>query len=158
MRLTQRSQVVFHHTAIRGNREWGGAASIRGHMERLAEIRPELFRPRAPDCPYNLVAFLPLRHRSIHSGLVLVEGIGMDRRGAHTARANTPSIGVAFAGDFSDYDAPVRLSCAVAEIAGWLDHFFGRRLPISGHRDHSATECPGDALYRAIAAFKEDSR
>jgi hypothetical protein len=151
----KRAALVFHHTAIPGRREWDSLLAISEHMERLAAIRPELFKGRPSDCPYNAVAFLPPRHRSIHSGLVLVEGIGMDRRGAHTGGANTPSVGVAFAGDFSEYDAPVRLSCAVAEIAGWMDSFFGRRLPISGHRDHKATACPGDALYAALAAYKE---
>lgn len=61
----------------------------------------------------------------------------------HAAPLNPTSIGVCLAGDFSHRPPPLRqlrlLRLAIANI----EFMFGRRLLLQGHRDVTATTCPG---------------
>ncbi len=96
--------------------------------------------------------------------------------GAHVGGYNTGNVGVALLGSFADggsYDGqPTQAAVAAAE--GVLAEFAGRHgidplgtvdyvnsvnakpgvQAISGHRDYSATECPGDNLYTLLPQIR----
>ncbi|MBR1760553.1 MAG: N-acetylmuramoyl-L-alanine amidase, partial [Schwartzia sp.] len=73
--------------------------------------------------------------------------------GAHVEGANHESVGVALCGNFCE-DVPTSMqleSCAM--LLAILSSTFGFEPDaerIVGHRDLSATACPGDALYEQI--------
>ena len=73
--------------------------------------------------------------------------------GAHAEGANHESVGVALCGNFCE-DVPTSMqleSCAM--LLAILSSTFGFEPDaerIVGHRDLSATACPGDALYEQI--------
>ena len=73
--------------------------------------------------------------------------------GAHAEGSNYKSVGIALCGNFCE-DAPTNAqmeSCAM--LLALLSASFGFEPDaehIVGHRDLSATDCPGDALYEQI--------
>ncbi|XP_063228358.1 peptidoglycan-recognition protein 2-like [Bacillus rossius redtenbacheri] len=83
------------------------------------------------------------------------EARGWDRTGAHAPPFNNQSVGICVIGDFSDRlpnEAAMRalqqlVWCGVQK--GELSAQYG----LLGHRQARPTLCPGDALYRAVAAM-----
>ncbi|ESO98406.1 hypothetical protein LOTGIDRAFT_97771, partial [Lottia gigantea] len=77
------------------------------------------------------------------------EGRGWDKQGAHTPGHNTIGIAIAFIGNFDEkLPTAAALNAAKALIEYGLAN--GKISPdydVIGHRDASATTCPGDALY-----------
>ena len=126
-------------------------------MRRLQTIRPDL----GNDVPYNFVVFLMAKK----SGMVVCEGRGEDRSGAHTKGHNTAGIGVAFAGNFEDEDvAPIEVAkrmYLLSGFLGWLkydpSHLTYGNFPamknlgsmrpaeraVYFHQDFRSTACPG---------------
>ena len=87
----------------------------------------------------------------IADGKVL-EGRGAGREGAHTAGRNRTSYGICLVGNYShkppaqqDVDALVWL-LQHGHTQGWFD----RPQLSGGHRDVTATACPGAAAYKMI--------
>lgn len=77
----------------------------------------------------------------------LYEGRGWNRLGTHTVGFNTSGIAVCFIG-FDD-DVTEAAKAAIKWLAEEADRKFGK-LKRTGHRDHDATTCPGDTLYRWV--------
>lgn len=105
-------------------------------MRNLQKARPDL----GSEVPYHFVV-LPGATRE---DCVVAEGRGFGRTAAHCPNYNSTTIGIAFAGNYTD-EPP---SHGMLEGVRWI----GRRLadPINalhtlGHRDVYATACPGDA-------------
>lgn len=95
--------------------------------------------------------------------------------GAHVAGYNSGSVGVSVMGNFSEAQPPPAVRRALAELLAWEadrhdlkprgEHTYrnpetgeSRRLKyIAGHRDAGYTECPGNFLYAALPAVREDT-
>ena len=62
----------------------------------------------------------------------------------HTEGFNTPGVGICLSGNLSDH----RMTDAQESALVWLLRKLKRSIPtvsrITGHRDHKATDCPGD--------------
>ena len=96
--------------------------------------------------------------------------------GAHVAGYNSGSIGISLMGNYSQVELPPAARRALAEFLAWeVDrhnmppkgtHTYRnpetgqtRRLPyIAGHRDAGDTECPGNLVYAALPAIREDTK
>lgn len=79
---TQRTHGIMHHTVVIDDDAtpnfWETEGEVKRKMRQLQVIRPDL----GLDVPYNFVGFLM---RLPHKYLVVCEGRGYDRSGAHTA-------------------------------------------------------------------------
>lgn len=154
-----RTEAIMHHTVIVDGdatpNRWGTLAQVKAKMRQLQIIRPDL----GMDVPYNFVAF----HMEDGS-LVICEGRGLDRTGAHTHAHNTRGIATAGQGNFQ----------TGLTVAPYVDHWsrwwgyqkidmgmenLGSVRPTSGpnigaiafgHIDLAATSCPGLNLYAII--------
>lgn len=159
----QRTHIIIHHTVMPDpdatKNLWETEQEVFQMMRRLQTIRSDL----GLDVPYNFVAFLM---NTLVPSLYICEGRGEDRTGAHTKGHNTAGIGVAFAGNFHDFDVNVGGYVPLFSIfLGWLrfnpNHSsyggpyaplvnlgslapFGRT--VFAHRDFKATACPGRVI------------
>lgn len=162
---------IVHHTVLvdssdRSPNIWEDLEWAKLKMLRLQTIRPDL----GDDVPYNFVGMFRPRGE-----LLVCEGRGYDRSGAHTAGVdgqpspwgyfNVSGIATSFQGNFEDF--AFDLGPWLPSINDWFAHL-GRELPnlgtrtvvagktTSGHKDHSrfsglnATACPGQHLYRIL--------
>ncbi len=168
VRREDRTHVFIHHTVTPDSDDtpniWETKEEAYKRMRVLQTIRPDL----GMDVPYNFVAFVMQG-----DGLLICEGRGEDRRGAHTSGHNTRAIAVSFAGNFeelsvSGIDFPKvmeRLSC----FLGWLKYdpnhpsYGGPYDPminldqkkiegrnVWAHQDVKATACPGVHIFRHL--------
>src|SRR3990170_1011537 len=91
----RRTHVIIHHTVIIDNDAtpdlWETLDEVKLKMRQLQTIRPDL----GLDVPYSLVVFL-----MTDGDIIVCEGRGYDRDGAHTYGHNTDGIGVALEGNF----------------------------------------------------------
>jgi len=156
---SDRTHVIIHHTvtpdADTTPNIWETDNSIFNRMRRLQVARPDL----GLDVPYSFVAF-------IHpSGLVICEGRGEDRTGAHTKGHNTAGIGISFAGDFENNGiAPNIIADRIPLLSAFLRWLrtsashpdYGEFPPmpnlgslrpssrqVFAHQDFKSTDCPG---------------
>ena len=95
---SRRSHVIIHHTVlIDGDDDtpniWEKESSVTKNMRRLQTIREH---DLGADVPYSFVAYFVKRN----AGVIVCEGRGEDRTGAHTKGHNTRGIGIAIAGNF----------------------------------------------------------
>ncbi|SFC11783.1 peptidoglycan recognition protein family protein [Streptomyces aidingensis] len=103
-------------------------------------------------------------------------GVDLPVRGAHTLGFNHNSAGVAVIGTFMDQEVPPPAADAVARLAAWKLRMYGgdpagtrertstggkypagtvvRLHTVSGHRDGTHTDCPGDRLYAQLPAIR----
>ncbi|MCA9471673.1 MAG: N-acetylmuramoyl-L-alanine amidase [Nitrospirales bacterium] len=159
---TKRTHVIIHHTVVTDRSDtspvvWETLREVYRNMRRLQTIRPDL----GNDVPYNFVVYLMAKKK----GMVICEGRGEDRSGAHTKGHNTEGIGVAFAGDFEDETvAGIEVSrrlFLLSGFLGWLKHDpshpdygmypamknLGVMRPsdraVYFHQDFKSTACPG---------------
>lgn len=150
----ERTEVFIHHTvAVDSDASpniWETMAEVISWMRRLQTIRPDLGK----DVPYNFVAFF------MPNELVICEGRGANRSGAHTIGHNRSAIGLAVHGNFQ---LPTfGLEGYVKTMGPWLYQlkvsllpFLGTKHPpgrdVYGHRDSGAqTACPGNHLYARL--------
>lgn len=160
---SRRTEVFIHHTVIIDDdgsaNEWQTLADVRSRMRQLQRIRPDL----GLDLPYNVVAFC------MSSGeLVLCEGRGVDRTGAHARGHNRSALAIAFQGDFESGAAPRHLDAQLADLGEWLRDLRNKRgfvnlgnsrpgdRQVWGHRDAGSarTLCPGQQLYDRLALIR----
>lgn len=150
----ERTEVFIHHTVIIDNdltpNEWENVDEIHARMQVLQIVRS---RDLGADVPYSMVAFC-----MAEGGLVVCEGRGLDRTGAHTANHNRSALGVAFHGNFESLPLPRHFDTQLAELGAWLKHLrlmqgflnLGNVRPperdVWAHRDVAATLCPGQGL------------
>jgi len=83
-------------------------------------------------------------HFQVDKGGTIWQGRPIDTIGAHAQGFNANSIGIACQGDY--HRARITMPQAQREALVWLlRHLRGiyGNIPISGHRDHMATACPG---------------
>jgi len=155
-----RTELHIHHTvALDGNdatpNRWSEAEAVQ-YMRTLQTARPDLGR----DIPYTYVFFV-LENLDI----LICEGRGLLRSGAHTAGHNTAGFGWAVAGNFDlmDDGAANAFLFAVGNEAKYLrtagfPNLCSRKNPqgwdLWGHRDTAAKSCPGNTLYPKLGGVK----
>lgn len=165
---SNRTEAILHHTVIIDSDAtknlWTNRAEVKAKMRQLQVIRPDLGK----DVPYNFVMFL------MEDGTIIVcEGRGLDRSGAHTKGHNYYGMATALQGNFM---LAVNLRPYITGMSrwwGWLKYDKGmnnlgswhpQRSLVFGHRDFrdpndtsTWTACPGDRLYTVIPQleFKE---
>ncbi len=157
-----RTHVIMHHTDMSDTNDtspilWETLSEVYRHMRRLQTIRPDL----GNDVPYNFLVFLMARNNS----MVICEGRGEDRSGAHTKGHNTAGIGIALAGSFEKEDLPgievAKRMYLLSAFLGWLRYapshpdygtysamkHLGSMRPadraVFVHQDFKNTACPG---------------
>ena len=165
-----RTHVFIHHTVTPDGdatpNEWESEGEIFSRMRSLQTIWPDL----GMDVPYNFVAFI-----FGDSKLVICEGRGEDRSGAHTVGHNTNAIAVSFAGNFEDIEisqSALTRRVPLSNFLGWLKHdpshpSYGQFAPMrnldslkpSGrnvwyHSDVKQTACPGKHLEAVFGDVK----
>lgn len=91
------------------------------------------------DIGYHAVA------EKVHGRYVVISGRSTGWEGSHCPGMNKLALGLCLAGNYSVTKPPKELlEVAAAFVAGWCDAW---RIPtdnVHGHRDHRATECPGN--------------
>ena len=168
-----RNHIIIHHTDMidtSGNTPnlWDSEAEAFAMMRQLQTVRPDL----GFDVPYNFIVFL----MSDPGKVMICEGRGEDRSGAHTKGHNTRGIGVCFAGGFesspiSNPDLASRVPL-VSKFLGWLKFSashpdYGNFPPMTNlddlhphsravffHQDFRNTDCPGQKLKPHAAQLK----
>jgi hypothetical protein len=152
-----RTEIFIHHTVIVDNdatqNEWESLEEVKKNMRRLQTIRPDLGK----DVPYSIVAFC-----MADGGLVLGEGRGIHRSGAHTLGHNTSALGISFQGNFEKLPMPPHIESQLAMLGNWLQELrehqgfmnLGNERPLGrevfAHRDIKATACPGEHLFNKL--------
>lgn len=161
----ERSELVIHHTVTYDDdptpNVWESVEEIAAHMRRLQRIRPDL----GLDVPYNLVVFLlddRPRADLAPPKLVVCEGRGWGRTGAHASGHNRSGFGLALVGNFEDGEASPWLEDALRSLGRWLcaasGSLFLPSLAVLGHRDTKATACPGRHVYERLDVLRDAMR
>lgn len=162
----KRTHVIVHHTVLNDADDkspniWETISEVYQNMRKLQTIRKETL---GADVPYNFVAYFMAKK----NGVVICEGRGEDRTGAHTKGHNTEGIGIAFAGDFEDKTVAgiefLQRMHLISVFLGWLKYSashpnygtysrmknLGSLRPdnrvVFCHQDFKATACPGKKL------------
>jgi len=125
------------------------------------------------DLGYNYVID---RYGTVYEGRY--GGITRNVLGAHSGGFNTSTFGVSIMGNFTDELPPKAARTSVVRLVAWRQQLAGidplgttvltsagssrysagvqvRLNTLSGHRDVSATACPGDALYPRLAKLRQ---
>ena len=150
----QRTEVFIHHTTITSGgaspNSWPDMATVRARMRVLQVVRQA---DLGADVPYSFVAFV------MDDGeLVVCEGRGFDRSGAHTVGHNRSAFGIALQGNFESHKPPAGFDERLEELGDWLAQQRRGRFSRLGdsrppdrdvwaHRDIKATLCPGQHLF-----------
>jgi hypothetical protein len=157
----RRTHAIMHHTVVIDDDAtpnlWESHDEIKAKMRQLQTIRPDL----GLDVPYNDVAFLMRGGK-----LVVCEGRGQDRTGAHTKGHNTEGYALAVEGNFELARDIGPWVAAFSQWWGWLKYDRGMRnlgvvTPdqgvIFGHKDFrdpydtdTWTACPGTQIMARI--------
>ncbi|MCH7793392.1 MAG: hypothetical protein IID31_14070 [Planctomycetes bacterium] len=161
----EKIEIPVHHTVIVDNDAtpdlWETIEEVKAKMRQLQVIRADI-----TDVPYNGVGFL-----MANGDLIVCEGRGPNRSGAHTIGHNRKGYGFALEGNFEAAPNP--------NVSLWvpkLNRFFGwlkaEQLPRLGevatghahgahqffpHQDVSATACPGRAVIPQIRNFRYET-
>lgn len=158
----RRTHVFIHHTVIVDNdatlNEWESLEEVKRQMQKLQTVRAQ---DLGADVPYSMVAFC-----MSNGDLVLGEGRGLDRSGAHTVGHNTAALGISFQGNFESPSLPRHFESQLAALGDWLrelrqEHGFvnlGRERPLGrevfGHREVKATDCPGEQIFTRLRLIR----
>jgi hypothetical protein len=159
---SRRTHVFIHHTVIIDNdstvNEWEDMDEVKRQMRRLQTVRAQ---DLGADVPYSMVAFC-----MSNGDLVLGEGRGLDRSGAHTVGHNTAALGISFQGNFESSSLPRNLESQLAALGDWLrelrtQHGFvnlGSLRPLGrevfGHREVKSTDCPGENIFTRLRLIR----
>ena len=158
----RRTKVFIHHTDVVDDdataNEWETLDEVKRKMRQLQTIRA---KDLGADVPYSMVAFC-----MTNGDLMLCEGRGIDRSGAHTAGQNTPALGISFQGDFENQPPPKRLDAHLAALSGWLRRLreeegfvnLGSERPatreVFAHQDVKPTDCPGKHILSRLTQIR----
>ena len=111
----KRTEIFIHHTVVIDSdstiNEWESLAEIKAKMRALQTARPDL----GLDVPYSMVAFC-----MADDELVLCEGRGINRTGAHTINHNRSALGISFQGNFERQPVPRYFDTQLAALGDWL--------------------------------------
>lgn len=161
--LRDREYAIMHHTVVidpdTTPNIWETLHEVKRKMRRLQTIRPDL----GLDVPYSYVVFL-----MADGSIIICEGRGRHRRGAHTKYYNRRGIAMAIQGNLElavDLNPYVGL---LGDAWSWLKYDqglsnLGKQVPgpeaqIFGHQQLSEpfrpTACPGTTLMAVIGRIR----
>lgn len=137
---SQFERLVMHHTVSVWDDD-PGTADESTRMRYLRTVRPDLGR----DVPYSFVLF----RQDNPLDVVVAEGRGGVRTGAHTEHHNSTVLGCALAGNFETDP----WTSGLAEGVRWIGQTFllGDPEATKAHRDYKATACCGANAYAHIS-------
>lgn len=165
------TKIIEHHTV---QKDTDDTPNVYEHvseavvqMRKLQTIRPDL----GLDVPYSWVRALMLYSNGV-PGIVLMEGRGHERRGAHTMFNNRTGRATATIGNLQLPTELLRYVPMINQGWGWLKHEFGLdnlgtvtpagRIAF-GHRDfrdpndrRTWTLCPGQSLMDVIQLIRPE--
>ncbi len=150
---------IHHHDVIVLPRDptpnvYVNLAECYARMRLLQTIRPDLvpveLRGQTSDVPYNEVLF-PM----LDGGLVVCEGRGYGRTGAHTRGHNTEGHGGAWAGNHQGFHLDLSPWVEPFNVyATWRkSHGLPNLVRHDLHLNYSATACPGHNVLRVAPRF-----
>ena len=155
-------EAIQHHTVGIDNdatpNQWPSLGAVKDRMRFLRTVRPDL----GEDIPYSWVGFLMEHHVLGHGGMIVCEGRGPDRRGAHTRYHNRTGRALALDGNFEDY--AIDLLPWVPQLSrAWSFFKFEQGLPNLGtslpergeiwpHGEFptASTACPGQYVKQVL--------
>ncbi len=147
----EKVEIWIHHTVVVDRDAtpdlWTNLAEVKTKMRQLQVIRADI-----TDVPYNGVAFM-----MENGDLVVCEGRGSNRSGAHTIGHNRDGYGWAIEGDMETPPNPT--------VGLWVpkfNRFFGwlkaeelpRLGPFNYHQEVSNTACPGVSVIPEVPKFR----
>lgn len=166
------TEAIQHHTVIIDDdatpNRWESQAEVIPKMQRLQTIRPGL----GLDVPYSWVVFL-MEYKRGRLGLILCEGRGPYRRGAHTKWHNVTGRAMAIEGN-TEIGLPITpYTEMLSQAWGWIKDEYalvnlGNTRPdrggiVFGHRDFRReadrttwTACPGQGAYDVLPKLTFD--
>ena len=118
---SKHTHVIIHHTVVSDENDtspilWETLPDVYRNMRRLQTLRPDL----GNDVPYNFLVYFMAKKNA----MVICEGRGEDRSGAHTIGHNTAGIGIALAGNFHEDDVTgvevAKRMYLLSGFLGWL--------------------------------------
>lgn len=122
--------IVYHHTA-------GGSLKRRSHRSEILDMM-EMARHSQYGLPYNFIVMPTHPYRIYYLNDV-------DRWWGHTWGYNHGTA-IAAWGNYSSNPPPDRMVGRMVELADSLATMWGEWVRETQHRDHMATECPGNLL------------
>lgn len=135
------AEVFLHHSVTALLATTATVDAERAQMRHLENIGQQRF---GRGISYNVVIFPSGR---------AYQGVSWNRRGTHTGGRNSTSRSIAFAGNFEiAQPSPAGLATAAAIMAHGRSRWWVQAAPLRGHREVSATACPG----RHLAAHLRD--
>lgn len=151
MNPNEKTEVPIHHTVtvdLDATPDlWETVEEVKVHMRRLQVIRSDI-----TDVPYNAVIFL-----MADGTIIICEGRGFNRSGAHTIGHNRKGYGVAFAANMEAPPNPnlPRFQPKINIFFGWVKAHHCRNLGLFfPHQQVSATACPGKAVIPHMDEFR----
>ncbi len=151
-RMSSYEGFVVHHSA--GPQPNDGAVTVRA-IQRLHQDDPKF---DFIDIGYN---FLIDASGTIFQGRPVLE-TGDLARGAHAPGVNSTHVGICLLGCFhpkeagcDDMPAVGQLDSLVALCRHLTVRYWMRSPELAGHRDHRATDCPGDVLFGQLDAIRD---
>lgn len=81
----------------------------------------------------------------------IIQGNNLETVSYHASGKNTESIGISLSGNFmteQPTDAQIK---SLKQLVAHLRATLNKSLPVSGHKDHGQTSCPGTNLYPIIS-------
>lgn len=100
-------------------------------------------------------------HFLIHKDGIIEYARPLECRGAHTFKNNEFTVGICLTGNYQLAEPPtVQVKNAIQLIGALCDkyNFSPTDMTIFGHRDLSATDCPGDNLYSLLPKIIDNSQ
>ena len=169
--VDEATEMIEHHTVQRDDDPtpniWENVAEAVVKMRELQVIRPDLGK----DVPYSWVRFL-MKYPDGKRGILLMEGRGAFRRGAHTMYHNRTGRATGTVGNFQLPTDVLPYVPAINGGWGWLKREFGLQnlgtvtpqfRMAFGHRDfrkeddpRTWTLCPGDSIMDVIHLIKPE--
>lgn len=149
------TKLFIHHTATSNSTDY----SLRHGYELARAIqRDHMSRPGWIDTGQQFTLTrggytLEGRHRSLE---ILQDG-GRHVQGAHCTGQNDVAVGIENEGTYTTVAPRAAHYAALVDLSVYICGQFGiRPYQIYGHRNFSATECPGDLLYALLPQLRAD--
>lgn len=128
--------VFLHHTVTTHLSPNASVSQERAQMRSIESIGQQRF---GTGISYNVIVFPSGR---------AYQGVSFNRRGTHTGGRNSTVRSICFAGNY-EANQPTRaqLETAAAIYQEGRGKWWTSSAPVNGHRDVSATSCPGKYIY-----------
>lgn len=154
-------KIVIHHTATTDEALVASTGTTK--RQNYKQIVNNIYRYHALTRGWGDVGY----HYIIDPDGRVYEGRYGEAVGAHAAGSNTGSLGIAVIGNYEDNQVPKKVIDSIVKLssnktkkfkikADGKSSFRGEKSHnILGHRDVSATTCPGSKLYKAIPKIRK---